>query len=118
MARRHAADASERRTVHVGFYVTPSERADIEMLAARTGLSPSELCRRKLFTRGAKELPVARDVKAIRDLIVAVTRVGTNLNQMQKLANETRQVPTAQRLDPILEKVMEALDAVTRMAAP
>ena len=115
MARRQANDASERMTVHVGFYVTPSERADLDARAARTGESVSQLCRRVLLAEPGREPLPPHNAKAINDLTLALVRIGTNVNQMAYRANETRRVPEERYLREMGERIIAALDKVTAL---
>lgn len=113
MARRQANDASERRSVLVGFQVTPTERADLDARAARTGESLSELCRRVLLAEPGREPQTPRNAKALRELSLALVRIGTNLNQMAHRANESRRVPEERYLREIGERLTAALEKVT-----
>ncbi len=113
MARRQAHDASERRTVKVTVQLTPSERADLDARAALTGENLSELCRRLLLTGAGQEPRAARDAKAIRELTVALVRIGTNVNQLAYRANESRRVPEERYLREMGDRVTTALEKVT-----
>ena len=115
MARRQANDAGERRAVKVTVQLTPSERADLDARAVRTGENLSELCRRLLLTGAGQEPRSARDVKAIRELSVALVRIGTNINQMAYRANETRRVPEERYLREVGERIEAALLKVTAL---
>lgn len=115
MARRQAHDASERRTQFVGFQVTPTERADLAERAARTGETLSELCRRLMVAEAGREPRAARDVKAIRELSLALVRIGTNVNQIAYRANEARRVPEESYLREMGERIIAALEKVSAL---
>jgi hypothetical protein len=115
MARRQANDASERKTSFVGFQVSPSERAELDARAVATGESLSEMCRRRMLAAQGSAPPSPRDAKAIRELCLALVRIGTNVNQMAYRANETRRVPEERYLRELGEKVQAALDRVTAL---
>ena len=115
MARRQATDASERRTAHIGFDLAPTEKAELVARAKRTGETPSEMYRRLLLTGAGREPPTPRDTKAIRELTVALVRIGTNLNQMAYRANETRRVPEERYLREMGERIEAALEKVSAL---
>ena len=100
MARRSKADAGERRTSFLGVQLTPTERAILEQRAQTTGLSLSEFARIVLLSDLKAPAPSARDPQAIRALAVEITRVGNNVNQLAKIANETRALPHERRTRP------------------
>ena len=93
MARPRKADPADLRTEHVGFQLTSAERTEVEGRAATYGLTLSEFCRMVLLSDLKKPLPTARDSAAIRALTVAINRVGSNHDQLLKLANQARSLP-------------------------
>jgi len=117
MARPKKQDEAERLTEFHGFHVTPSMKAVIEKRALATGLHPSEYSRRVLLSDEKAPAPSARDPAAIRDLTVAITRLGNNHNQIAKHANERKNLPP--ELDAALlevsRRIIAALDKVTEL---
>jgi len=65
------------------------------------------------LTEAGQEPRAVRDAKAIRELTVALVRIGTNINQMAYRANETRRVPEERYLREVGERVTTALEKVT-----
>jgi hypothetical protein len=112
MARPRVANSAEKRSAFLGFQVTPLERAEIDRRAAATGYSVSEYCRIIMLSDRKAPAPPVRDPEAIRGLAVAIVREGTNLNQMQRLANERRALPTANALAEMLALVRASLEKV------
>ena len=113
MARRSKADAGERRTSFLGVQLTPTERAILEQRAATTGLSLSEFARIVLLSDLKAPAPSARDPQAIRALAVEITRVGNNVNQLAKIANETRALPHERQLREVATLIKATLEKVT-----
>ncbi len=113
MARRSKEDAGERRTSFLGLHLTPSERAVLEQRAQTTGLSLSEFARIVLLSDLKAPAPSARDPQAIRALAVEITRVGNNVNQLAKIANETRALPHERQLREVATLIKATLEKVT-----
>ena len=65
---------------------------ELEFRAASVGMTLSEFARIVLLSDLKAPAPSARDPQAIRALAVEITRVGNNVNQLAKIANETRAV--------------------------
>jgi len=77
MARRKQSDQSERQTVNVSLWITPSERADLDKRVAEAGVTLSEYARASLFGFSIiKKEPI--DGAILKELWAA----GTNLNQI------------------------------------
>jgi len=69
---------SERKTILMGFKVTPSQQQQILAKCELTGLSVSEYLR---CVAMGKTIYV---VKGLPEMIIAVNRIGNNLNQLVK----------------------------------
>jgi Bacterial mobilisation protein (MobC) len=97
MARYERTYTGERRTEHVGFYVTPSERAELEDAAKGQGAPTlSGYARELLFRRSAAVVAATRrnpEAKAIMDALTAaayeLSAIGNNLNQIARALNTT-----------------------------
>jgi uncharacterized protein (DUF1778 family) len=99
----------ERRTVHLGLQLTPSERAALESAAALAGASLSQYVRELCLARAGEAPTVAgarRNPEAKR-LMYELNAIGNNLNQMAKVANTVHAAP---RLDE-LRNAIAALKA-------
>src|SRR5271155_2041657 len=108
MARYERTYSGERRTVHLGVQLTPSERAELETAAANQGANLSAYVRELCLRRSAAVVAATRrnpEAKAIITAIDAAARelkaVGINLNQIAFHANSTG--------DLELQKLVEAL---------
>jgi hypothetical protein len=100
MARHRKSYTGERRTVHLGVQLTPTERAELEAAAseAGTGLSQyvRELCLRR--TPEAATVGGARRNPEAKRLMYELSAIGNNLNQLARIANTTRCAPQEQEL--------------------
>jgi hypothetical protein len=80
----------DRRTETLAFRLTPAERLRIEQAAVAAGLSASEYARELTLTgRVVMQQRLALDPAAFDQL----RRIGVNLNQLARLANQTKHVP-------------------------
>lgn len=84
MGRPRKAPGETRSERLPGLRLTPAERAYAELLAERTGRDLAELQRRSLL---GLPVPPARDGGELAALIVALNRVGNNLNQIAARLN-------------------------------
>jgi hypothetical protein len=107
MARYRKGNTTERRTAFLGFQVTPTERAEAERRAASSSLQLSEWGRRLLLSDANGSAPVC-DFEAIRQLVVAINRVGNNVNQMTALANKRGHLPNQKALAAVLAEIVAA----------
>ena len=115
MARPKKEDQSERRTKRLGVPLTPTEQTELRFRASKVfGNNPnlSEYARLILLDDWKNPPPNARSPEAIRELVVAIRRVGTNVNQLAHIANESRRVPAEERLRDISEQIVAALQKV------
>jgi hypothetical protein len=73
----------ERLTAHMGFDLTPSDKARIVAAAAAAGFSqPSEYIRRKLLSA---HMPKAgRDPQAVRELLACINRFADGLEALAR----------------------------------
>jgi|SRR5580704_10431087 hypothetical protein len=105
MARHRKTYTGERRTVHLGVQLTPSERAQLEFAASEAGASLSqyvrELCLRR--TPEAATVGGARRNPEAKRLIFELSAIGNNLNQLARVANTTRHAPQEAALRTAIE---------------
>ncbi len=57
-----------------------------------------------------KPPPPRYDPQAISDITAEISRVGMRLNQLAKLANESRELPDKQTLDEVLQEVKSSIE--------
>lgn len=115
MGRRKDTDAGERRTVVLSLKLTAKEKAKLQRRAAKAlGAHPnlSEFARTILLGESREATTPIRNTKAIRELVVAITRVGTNLNQLTRIANERRQLPAERHLKTVTARIVATLERV------
>lgn len=115
MARRKADDSSERRTSGLCIQMTPSEKAELQLRAATTGRTVSDFARLVLLSDAKKPAPTPRSPQAIRELAGEISRVGNNINQLARYANEARHLPTERALQEAAAKIIAALEKVAAL---
>jgi len=115
MARPRKENKAELRTEHLGFYVTPAERAEIDRRAAATGRHVSEYSRMVLLSPLKAPAPSARDPAAINALLIEFAREGNNLNQLTRIANERRDMPSAKALGEALSHLRAVMQKVLEL---
>lgn len=105
MARHRKTYTGERRTVHLGVQLTPTERAELELAAAEVGACLSqyvrELCLRRLAA--ASTVGGARRNPEAKRLMNELSAIGNNLNQLARVANTTRDAPQLRELKETTE---------------
>jgi hypothetical protein len=98
MARHKQSYTGERRTVHIGFYATPSEAAELEAAASQQAANRSEYARELIFRRlgtlgtvaRARRNPEAAGI--MRDMLTAANQnsaAGNLMNQIARHAHMT-----------------------------
>jgi hypothetical protein len=100
MARHRKTYTGERRTVHLGVQLTPSERAELDAAAAEAGAGLSQYVRELCLRRAAAPSTVAgarRNPEAKR-LMNELSWIGNNLNQLARVANTNRAAPQLEEL--------------------
>ena len=115
MARRRKEDAAERNTAFLGVHMTPSEKAELLQRAESIGCSVSEFARIVLLSDLKKPAPSERDPRAIRELASAITKVGTNINQLAHVANAMNEVPSERVLREVSVQIMAAIAKVIEL---
>jgi hypothetical protein len=107
MGRLRKDQKAARRTAFAGVHLTPDEREEFDRRTAASGLPPSEWHRRALLSDANGSAP-ACDFEAIRQLVVAINRVGNNVNQMTALANKRGHLPNQKALAAVLAEIVAA----------
>lgn len=111
MARRKKGE-EEKRDERVNLRLTIAERVALEESARACGIGPTDYARRR--TLG---LPVAPRVQADPSIVIALNRIGVNINQIAKVLNSGGQIPPAE-LQTILHRLNETLDDMQDISAP
>ncbi|HBU13265.1 MAG TPA: hypothetical protein DEB31_11290 [Clostridiales bacterium] len=73
-----------KRTRQVLFRLSDEERERLDELVARSALTEAEYLRRRSLSE--KNI-VVRDGQGLRTLIAAVNKIGSNINQIARMAN-------------------------------
>ena len=99
--------AEEQRTDRLpGVRVTAAERVHVEELAARAGLPVTDFCRRATLGQRVHAPRAGVDETAL----VALNRIGVNLNQIAHRLNAGGRKPP--HLDDVLREVLAAVERV------
>jgi uncharacterized protein (DUF1778 family) len=115
MARYEKTYAGERRSAFLGLHLTPSERAELDSAAAVQGASVSDYSRELLFRRSAAVVAGTRRNPEAAALARQLSALGNNLNQIARHANATREPPSLEPLDELLDLIKQALSRVIRL---
>jgi hypothetical protein len=89
MARPRKPDP-ERKSTRLAVRLTPAERLQIEQAAHQAGMSASSYIRAQIL-QGRVELSRHRSLPPA--LFDQIRRIGVNLNQLTKIANQTGKMP-------------------------
>ena len=109
MARPRKTNEAERRAQHVGIQLTEDEKKELRSRAAKTDRKLSDYCRIVLLSDHKAPAPSARDIEAIRKLVVALNRIGNNVNQLAHVANQTNELPDARALREVSAAIKAAV---------
>ena len=112
MARLPRGFAGERRTEHFSFQLTPSERDHLERLAEARGMLRAELVRSYLPLPAANDDPRRRPEPEKIAVVNALSRIGNNLNQLTKLANQSGRLPEEHALRELSAELKDAFRRV------
>ena len=112
MPRYRADDHGERRTAGLRLQLTPTERAELEKRAAATGRTLSDFGRIVLLSDLKAPAPPANDPEVRRLLTFQLSKIGTNLNQLTKIANEKRALPLEREIRGVLDRIAVAVEKV------
>jgi len=116
MSKSESRKASEILT----FRLTPEESAQLRAVAASQGLGPTTFARRAAFAAAALPTPeyearLPDPKKAdLAKLLGLVGRMASNINQMTKLANTTKQVPEQRVLGMLKGELRELRNDIVR----
>lgn len=93
---------AERRSHTHGLRLSPNEKEELEDRADRAGLSLSEYIRRRALGKKIK-------TKVEEETIRQIRRVGVNLNQVAKWANEGKDPAVHSAAEDTIEDVKQAI---------
>jgi hypothetical protein len=95
--------ANRKRAIQIKFTVNEEEKKLIEQRQELSGIKNKGAFYRKMLIDG---VVVNTDLSAIKEVTVAINRIGTNINQIARRANQTGRV-YADDLKDIDKKVEE-----------
>jgi hypothetical protein len=110
--RREVERRAALRTSALHVQLTQAEKAEIVGRAKKTGNRPSDFARIVLLSDLKAPAPPARDPEAINALAFQLAKIGTNLNQLAHIANETRALRHEAELRLVADRIVDALDKV------
>ncbi len=115
IAEKEAERERKKRKAHIGIQVTTDERAEIERRAKASNNRLSDYIRIVLLSDLKAPLPSKTDPEAVNALAFQLSKIGTNLNQLAKVANETHRLQFAARLRAIADQIEASLVRVTEL---
>lgn len=95
--------ANRNRPYQIKFNVTEEEKALIDKKQEQTGIKSKSAFYRKMIIDGAI---INTDVSALKDVTVAINRIGNNVNQITRRVNQSGRV-YEEDLKEISEKMGE-----------
>ncbi len=112
--RAAAEEREKRKQLTAGLCVqfTPDDKAEIKKRAKASGNSLSDFVRIVLLSDLKAPAPPAHDPAVIADLCYQLSKIGTNLNQLAKVANERRELPREAELKAVSERIVSAIERV------
>ncbi len=109
MSKSNSRKASEV----LAFRMTPDESAQLRAVAASQGIGPTTFARRAAFSAAAlptpeyeAQTPDPKKAELAR-LLGLVGRMASNINQVAKIANTTKQAPEAKELKLLFAEIRE-----------
>jgi hypothetical protein len=114
MARLKQTYAGERRSIHLGVQLTPTERAELQAAAAASGATLSQYVRELCLRRTVAPSAVAgtrRNPEAKR-VLNELSAIGNNLNQLARVANTVHAAPQHEELKAAIEVLKSTITHV------
>jgi ribonuclease D len=114
MARPKKTYTGERRSIHLGVQLTPSERAELQTAADASGASLSQYVREVCLRRSATPPAVGgtrRNPEAKR-VLHELSAIGNNLNQLARVSNTVHAAPQLDELRTVTEVLKACLARV------
>ncbi len=115
MARHRAGYSGELLSEKLTVKLTESEKEEAAKKASSAGIPLSTYARMRLTGGQVPKAIIGRDQRALRELANEIARVGNNLNQLAKIANQTGRIEQGKALDAVRDKVADALSRVIEL---
>jgi hypothetical protein len=87
--RKESVMANRNRPYQIKFDVTEEEKALIDKRQEQSGITNKGAFYRKMLIDG---IVVKTDMSALKDVTIAINRIGNNVNQIARRANQTGRV--------------------------
>ncbi len=115
MARHRAGYLGELLSEKLTVKLTESEKEEAAKKASSAGIPLSTYARMRLTGGQVPKAIIGRDPCALRELANEIARVGNNLNQLAKIANQTGRIEQGKALDAVRDKVADALSRMIEL---
>lgn len=107
----------------ITFRTTPRELADLEIQAARAGLSVGQLARAAALGPAATAVPTFRrrppvDAAELRQIAGSLGKIGSNLNQLVRAANTRELAHLRHEGRRRLAEVQQVVNALLNLTTP
>lgn len=89
-------------------YLTEGEKDRIEKMAKTIGVSYSAFGRAVLF-----EYKFPKELIDLKKIKYELNKIGTNLNQLTRVANQKGQLPKAKRIDRMRRKIKTQINRIS-----
>ena len=110
MARHRRGYTGEHVSELLGVKLTPSQMAQLRDRAAASGL-PVSMLARTLLTGGRLPKPGA-DPATLRAVMAEINRLGNNVNQLARIANQTGRIRSEAALEAVTVEIIDTLRKV------
>lgn len=90
----------------------PDDKAEIVKRAKASGNTLSDFVRIVLLSDLKAPPPPAFDFAKMEDLAFQLSKIGTNFNQMAKVANERRELPREAELKAMAARIFATIDSI------
>lgn len=111
---------SRKATEIIAFRMRPEEAEALRAAAKASGLGPTTFARRAAFDAASLPFPEyeakspdPRKIEAAK-IIGEINRIGSNVNQLAKIANTTKQTPAAKEVKLLFAEVRALRQDVLR----
>lgn len=112
IAHRQEQAQRGKRKAFVGAFVTEAEKRTVTERAKRYGMKESAFIREVLLSDLKDPPPPRTDPEAVRALAFQLSKIGTNLNQLAHIANETHRLRFEADLRALSAQIAASLERV------
>ncbi len=98
-------DSDHKRNHLLKIYLTEGEKAKIKKMAKTVGITYSAFGRAVLLDYEFK-----KDLLDLRKIRYELNKIGVNLNQLTRIANQNKRLPEVERIAKIERQLLTTLD--------